>query len=154
MNLLTRSSVERVLIRFQTGEISLDQAARNLLDMPQIPDFEGVWEMLIIHTYLAELALLSPRIRQFRNHWKKEIRAWQQRLGRFLKKPKPSFRNAIRKDFEQAHRNLHKNDAMKLILNVEIHLEEVFDLDEISVSDMISDLKLERNAMKWFLEYD
>ncbi len=34
------------------------------------------------------------------------------------------------------------------------YLEEVLDLDETSVSDMISDLKLERNAMEWFLEYD
>jgi len=154
MNLLIRSSVERVLSRFQTGELSLDQAVRNLLDMPQTPDFEGVWEMLIVHTYLAELALLFPRARQFRSHWKKEIRAWQQRLRRFLKKPKPSFRDAIRRDFEQAHRNLYKNDAIKLVLNVEIHLEEVFDLDEISVSDMISDMKLEGNSMEWFLGYD
>ena len=69
-------------------------------------------------------------------------------------RPVSETRNAIRKDFEQAHRNLHKNDAMKLILNVEIHLEEALNLDEISVSDMISDLKLERNAMEWFLEYD
>jgi len=154
MNLLMRSGVEHVLSRFQTGELSLDQAVRNLLDMPQIPDFEGIWEMLIIHIYLAELSLCFPRTRQFRSHWKKEIRAWQQRLRRFLKKPKPSFQNAIRKDFEQAHRNLSENDAIKLLLNLEIHLEEVFDLDKVSVSDMISDLKLEENSMEWFLEYD
>ena len=36
-----------LLNRFQTGELSLTQAVRNLLDVPQIPDFEGIWEMLM-----------------------------------------------------------------------------------------------------------
>jgi len=75
MNFLMRSGLEHVLNRFQTGEINFDQAVRNLLDMPQLPDFEGIWEMLIIHISLAELALPFSQVRQFRSHWKKEIRA-------------------------------------------------------------------------------
>ncbi|QTA87933.1 hypothetical protein [Desulfonema magnum] len=42
---------------------------------------------------------------------------------RFLKNPNPLFCNAIRKDFEQVRQNLLKNDAIKLLLNVEMHLE-------------------------------
>jgi uncharacterized protein Usg len=93
---LIRSSVEDVLSRFQTGELGLDQAVQDILDMPQTPDFEGIWELLIIRICLSELAPVFPQTRQFQTHWKKEISAWQQRLKRFLKKPKASFRNAVR----------------------------------------------------------
>ena len=67
MNLLIRSNVEHVLSRFQTGELGLDQAVQDILDMPQIPDFEGIWELLIIHICLSELAPMFPQTRHFRN---------------------------------------------------------------------------------------
>ncbi len=154
MNLLTRSYIERVLIRFESGKISLQSAVKELSDMPQVPDFEGIWELLIIHICLTELASVFPGIRHIGPHWKKEIRAWQQRLRRFLKKPKASFRNAVRKDFEQAREKLLKNDAVKLLLNMEMHTEDIISSDEISLTEVITGMNLEEKEMEWFLNYN
>ncbi|WP_207682861.1 hypothetical protein [Desulfonema magnum] len=121
--------------------------------MPQVPDFEGIWELLIIHICLAELASAFPGIRNIGPHWMKEIRAWQQRLRRFLKKNKASFRNAVRKDFEQAHENLLKNDAAKLLLNMEMHTEDIIGSDEIPLTEVIVGMNLEEKEMDWFLNY-
>ncbi|MDM8524552.1 hypothetical protein QUF80_14380 [Desulfococcaceae bacterium HSG8] len=153
MNLLTRSHVEHILTRFESGKISLQSAVKELADMPQVPDFDGIWELLIIHICLAELASAFPDIRHIEPHWKREIRAWQQRLRRFLKKPRSSFRNAIRKDFEQAREKLLKNDAIKLLLNVEMHTEDIINSDEIPLAEVIAGMNLEEKKMEWFLNY-
>ncbi|CAN2042480.1 conserved hypothetical protein [Candidatus Magnetomoraceae bacterium gMMP-15] len=153
MNLLTRSNIENVLIQFEAGKISRQQAILDLLEMPQVSDFEGIWELLIIHVYLIKITVKFPQLLYLIPHWKKEVNAWQQRLKRFLQKPKPSFRNAINNDFKDAKKRLLKNDMAKLVLNLEMHLEDIINLDEVSISELLIHFNLENKEIDWFLSF-
>jgi len=154
MKLLTRAKVEDVLIGFEAGRLNREQTLLELLDMSQIPDFEGIWEFLIIHLCLLEIAAAQPRLAHLVAHWQAETAAWQQRLKRFANKPKASFRNAVRHDFEQARQQLLQNDAVKLVLNLELHLEETLIPDELDLAESVALLDLPAKEMAWFLEYD
>ena len=60
MNLATRSYIEDVLCNFETGVINREQALWDLLEIHQIPDFEGIWELLMTHMAKTQ-SLLSQR---------------------------------------------------------------------------------------------
>ena len=154
MNLASRAKVEDVLIQLENGNLSRQQALWEILEMPQTPDFEGIWEALIIHVCLTELAARLPQLQHLTAHWQKEIRAWQQRLQRFNAKAKPSFRNALRHDFEQAYQQLLQNDAVKLVLNLEMHVEDVLDVNAISLAEWLIPLNLPERGLEWFLNYE
>ncbi len=152
MNLMYHHQIENIIAQFELGNINKQQAVRSLTDMPEYPDFKGIWEMLIIHIALVEISCNIPNTQQYLRHWQHEISVWQTRLCRFIAKPKPSYRNAVRKHFYQACDDLFKDDYANLLFNMEMHLEDIGNLDDNTIEDELEKLNLASKDMEWFLE--
>ena len=56
MHRMYQTRVEALLDQFQHGELTKQQTVRSLLDMPDHPDFTGIWEILSVHIALIEFA--------------------------------------------------------------------------------------------------
>ncbi len=153
MNLMSRHRVEKVMAQFEQGEISRGQAVQLMLDIPENPDFKGIWEMLILHVMLIEVSKNLPDTSQLVRHWQTEINAWQKRIVRFTMKPKASHRNAVKKHFYQASDHLFKDDYANLLFSLEGHLEEIIGADLSFVADKLAELSPDSKEMEWFLSY-
>lgn len=66
MNLSHRSQIEAIFDAFEQGRLNRHQAIESLMDMPEHPDFKGIWEILIVHVaLLAGLDLASKEMEWF-----------------------------------------------------------------------------------------
>ncbi len=153
MNLMHRNQIDRIIGQFEQGMITRKQAVWSLTEMPEHPDFQGIWETLIIHIILMEISRVQPDTEKYRKHWQSEVKAWQNRLNRFVRKSKASYRNAVRKHFYQAADHLFKDEYANLLFSLEIHLEEITGNTDFDVEDILTGLKPETKDMEWFLEY-
>jgi len=148
-----RTQIDHIIGQFETGQISRKQAVWSIIEMPEIPDFKGIWEILIIHITLLEISQYFPNAERFSHHWNKEIQSWQNRLIRFIDKPKASYRNAVKKHFYRACDQMFKDDYANLLLNMEIHIEEILGCDDTGMGEKLLDLNLNLKDMSWFLQY-
>lgn len=148
-----RNQIDRIIGQFEQGIITRKQAVWSLMDMPEHPDFQGIWETLIVHIVLMEISRVLPDTEKYRKHWLSEIKAWQNRLNRFVRKSKASYRNAVRKHFYQAADHLFKDDCANLLFSIEIHLEEITGIADCAIEDILSKMKPDAKDMEWFLEY-
>ena len=150
---MNRHHVERVMAQFEQGEVSRGEAVQRMLDIPENPDFKGIWEMLILHVSLIEVSKDLPSASHFVRHWLTDIIAWQKRIIRFTMKPKASHRNAVKKHFYQASDHLFKDDYANLLFSLEGHLEEIIGSDLSFVAEKLAKLNLDSKEMEWFLSY-